>query len=304
MMRYLSPLRYPGGKAKLAPYLKRLIECQENRPTQYAEPFAGGAGAALSLLSQNVVEFAHINDLNPGIGAFWRSSLDWPSEFCARIMSVPLTIDEWHRQREVYEAGTTIEDFELGFATFFLNRTNRSGILGARPIGGFDQTGAWKIDARFNRDGLCQRIQAVADLRSRMFVTQLEGIDFLQTLGDLASDIFVYADPPYLVQGEGLYMHAFDAGSHLKLAEFLSDASFPWILTYDDDARVTEELYSTGRCATFEIAHTAHIQHVGREAVIYSAQLLVPDVEITNGRVARWVGEGERDVSSSGFAGR
>lgn len=288
-MRYISPLRYPGGKARLAPYLRRIILAQSPRPSQYAEPFAGGAGAALQLLSEEVVDRIHINDLNPGIAAFWRSALDDPQEFCRLIRSVPLSICEWHKQREIYLSPSGREDLELGFATFYLNRTNRSGILDAGPIGGFEQLGRWKIDARFNRDGLCARVQAIADMRHLIYVTQFDALDFLAQISDISEDVLVYADPPYLVQGEGLYMHAFDAQNHVQLADVLSDARFPWLLTYDDDPRITRVLYRAGRCATFDIAHTAHRQHVGKESVIYSERLVVPDMEITSGRVARWV---------------
>ena len=287
-MRYLSPLRYPGGKARLAPYLARLISAQYPKPRQYAEPFAGGAGAALHLLHDAVVDKVHLNDLNPGIAAFWRASLDSPNQFAREIGAVPLTIGEWRRQAEIYANPSGRDDFELGFATFYLNRTNRSGILDAGPIGGFEQLGRWKIDARFNRDALAKRIQTIADMRHRIYVTESDALDFLNSIQDAAEDVFVYADPPYLVQGEGLYLHAFDAEAHLELAQVLASADFPWILTYDDDPRITNLLYSGGRCATFDIAHTAHRQHVGTEAVIYSERLVVPDMEITAGRVARW----------------
>ena len=287
-MRYLSPLRYPGGKARLGPYLSRLIEAQDPRPTQYAEPFAGGAGAALYLLRKGLVQQIHLNDLNPGIAAFWRASLDHPNKFCQLIRSIPLTVEEWHRQAETYRTPQDRDDLELGFATFYLNRTNRSGILDARPIGGFEQLGRWKIDARFNREALCARIQANADVRQGILVSELDALTFLDVVSSHGSDLFVYADPPYLVQGEGLYLHAFDANSHLALAQVLSSASFPWLLTYDDDPRITEVLYENGRCATFDIAHTAHRQHVGTEAAIFSADLIVPDMELTSGRHARW----------------
>lgn len=289
-MRYLSPLRYPGGKARLAPYLTRLIRAQGRVPLKYAEPFAGGAGAALRLLKDEVVEEIFINDLNPGIAAFWRASLDSPGEFCRLVMEVPLSVDEWLRQSQIYNSPVGRSDVELGFATFYLNRTNRSGILDAGPIGGMDQHGKWKIGARFNRSGLVDRLQIIASMRHRIFVTDYDALAFLSVINDGAPDVFVYADPPYLVQGEGLYLHAFDANAHLRLAEFLGEASFPWILTYDDDPRITSLLYSGGRCATFDIAHTAHRQHVGTESVIYSPNLVVPDMEITLGRTARWSG--------------
>ncbi|WP_286689967.1 MULTISPECIES: DNA adenine methylase [unclassified Aeromicrobium] len=292
-MRYLSALRYPGGKARLAPYLRRLVEVQEPRPRQYAEPFAGGGGAALRLLKDDVVDIIHLNDLNPGIAAFWRASLDQPEAFCRMIETIDVSVSQWREQRAIYENPAGRDDLALGFATFFLNRTNRSGILDARPIGGFDQSGTWKIDARFNRAGLVQRINAVADMRHRIYVTELEGIEFLRRFSESAQDVFVYADPPYLVQGEGLYLHAFDADDHVALANLLTEANFPWLLTYDDDPRITERLYGDGRCATFDIAHTAHKQHIGKEAVIFSPDLTIPDMAITRTTDAAWVASRE-----------
>ncbi|MCT1563109.1 DNA adenine methylase [Corynebacterium glucuronolyticum] len=287
-MRYLSPLRYPGGKARLAPFLERVIQAQDCVPSHYAEPFAGGAGAALKLLYDGVVEQIHLNDLNPGLAGMWRAMLEETDAFLQLIATTPVTLEEWKRQREVYLTPIGRDDLELGFATFYLNRTNRSGILTAGPIGGLEQRGEWKIDARFNRAGLINRVKVVADMKKGISVTELDGLDFLGTLNHLGDAVFVYADPPYIVQGEGLYLHAFDEIAHLQLAEKLADIESPWILTYDDDPRITEMLYKGGRCATFPIAHTAHKQHVGSEAVIFSKNLKLPDMEITAGRIAQW----------------
>lgn len=288
-MRYLSPLRYPGGKARLAPYLQRLINAQTPRPAHYAEPFAGGAGAALKLLADDVVDEIHLNDLNPGIAAFWRSITTAPEDFCELIDATSVDLEEWHRQREIYYAGETGNDLSLGFATFYLNRTNRSGILHAGPIGGLEQKGKWKIDARYNKAGLIQRVKAVARLSSRIHVTQLEGLKFLEKVSTLDSNVFIYADPPYIVQGDGLYLHAFDESAHVDLADKLAGTRSPWMLTYDDDPRITDILYNNVRSARFPIAHTAHKQHIGTEAVIYSDTINVPDLELTTGRAAEWI---------------
>lgn len=292
-MRYLSPLRYPGGKARLAKYITTLIVSQHPRPSQYAEPFAGGAGAALQLLHGGVVEHIYLNDLNPGIAAFWRCVTEQPDEFAHLIATCEITIDAWKRQRAVYENASHYDDLELGFATFFLNRTNRSGILSARPIGGLEQTGKWKIDARFNREGLIKRISTIKGLTNRITISEREGTEFLTEIEQLGDDVFVYADPPYLVQGEGLYLHAFDSAAHVVLAEQLSRATFPWMLTYDDDPRITEELYGAVRSAHFHIAHTAHMQHVGSESIIYSKDLIVPTLQITRTRGGAWTNRGK-----------
>lgn len=287
-MRYLSPLRYPGGKARLTPFLERTIRVQSPAPTQYAEPFAGGAGAALKLLHDGVVEHIHLNDLNPGIAGMWRAMLYETDAFLDLIETTPIDLSEWELQREIYQTPIGREDLELGFSTFYLNRTNRSGILNAGPIGGLEQCGNWKIDARFNRSGLIGRVKAVAAMKDGISVTEMDGLDFLDSLNHLGDDLFVYADPPYIVQGEGLYLHAFDEIAHLQLSEKLAEIESPWLLTYDDDPRITDVLYRGGRCATFPIAHTAHKSHVGSEAVIFSKDLELPDMEITAGRIAQW----------------
>ncbi|CAB0580616.1 DNA adenine methylase [Corynebacterium diphtheriae] len=287
-MRFLSPLRYPGGKARLAPFLERIIRAQTPAPSYYAEPFAGGAGAALKLLHTGVVEHIHLNDLNPGIASMWRAILEETNEFLHLVTTTPIDLVEWKRQRDIYQTPIGRDDLELGFATFYLNRTNRSGILNAGPIGGLEQRGNWKIDARFNRTGLIKRIQTIATMKNDISITEMDGLDFLDSLKHLGGELFVYADPPYIVQGEGLYLHAFDEIAHLQLAEKLAEIECPWLLTYDDDHRITDVLYKGGRCATFPIAHTAHKQHVGSEAVIFSKNLELPDMEITAGRIAQW----------------
>ena len=162
-MRYDSPLRYPGGKASLASLLARTIELNDLRGCTYFEPFAGGAGAALRLLREKVVSEIRINDLDARIIAFWNAILGERERFVENILSVPLSVAEWESQREIYRRGDTSKEFELGFATFYLNRCNRSGVLfRAAPIGGHEQTGKWKIDARFNRAALAERVIAIS----------------------------------------------------------------------------------------------------------------------------------------------
>lgn len=290
-MRYLSPLRYPGGKARLAPFFARLINAQDPVPTHYAEPYAGGAGAALRLLTDGVVEHVHLNDINAGIAAFWRTitTPDTARTFCDLIEDTPVTVEQWHHQRSIYQSRQG-DDLTLGFATFYLNRTNRSGILDARPIGGLEQTGRWGIDARFNKPALIERVKAVAALGERIHVTELDGLDFLSTMEPLKDDVLVYADPPYVEQGGNLYLHAFGKEDHEHLAGHLLQALYPWLLTYDDKKVIWDELYGQARCATFDIAHTAAIQHVGRETIVYGPTLEVPGgLEITPGVSAHWV---------------
>lgn len=287
-MRYISPLRYPGGKARLAPYFRRLIAAQPKGSRQYAEPFAGGAGAALALLVQGDVDRIHINDINPGIAAFWECVFTDTERFAKAIESADVTVDKWHTCRETYAAGEAADRFDLGFATFFLNRANRSGILEARPIGGLEQTGPWKIDARFNRIALAERVRALGQFEHAVTIYQKDALDFLKDLEPLGPDAFVYVDPPYIEEGERLYLHAFGR-SHGTLAEYLATTSLPWVLTYDVHKDIRQSLYTELRCAIFEISHTAQKQHVGSEYMVFSEGLLVPDLQVTPNRAGRFL---------------
>ena len=287
--RSLSPLRYPGGKARLSTYLARLIAAQHPRPRYYAEPFAGGAGAALHLLDAEEVRAVRLNDLSPGIAAFWRSVFSETDAFARRIEAQPLTIEAWHAARAVYFSSTVIDIFELGYATFLLNRFNRSGILEAGPIGGIEQAGKWTVGARFNREELASRVRYVGSYRNRVRVTELDARAFVRSLEDEAAQTLLYVDPPYLVQGERLYLDSLSIEDHRELALQLRGSSFRWFLTYDADDRIPADLYPELRCIEFNISHTAHTQHVGSEYAVFSENLEVPAIDVLPRGEARWI---------------
>ena len=251
---------------------------QGSRISRYAEPFAGGAGAALRLLVDEFVDEIVINDLDKGIAAFWRSILNQSDEFLARLRTCPLTVIEWRRQQSIYQSRSG-NDLDLGFATFYLNRTNRSGILTARPIGGLDQRGKWKIDARFNRGELAERITRIARYRDRITVEERDGLDFLR---DHLSDngCLFYVDPPYLTKGGDLYLDTLSWDDHVSLAKLLKPSKVGWMLTYDADPRVFTDLYPNTRVASFGIAHTAAKQLVGVEYAVFGNSLKLPDLAL------------------------
>jgi DNA adenine methylase len=283
--RYLSPLRYPGGKGRLAGFVGGLLAAQPSKPNRYVEPFAGGAGVALSLLYNEYVDEVVLNDLDKGVAAFWRAVFEHTDDLTKLVQTCRPTVDEWHVQHDRYTRKVG-GDLELGFATFFLNRTNRSGILNARPIGGLDQSGQWAIDARFKADRLADRIRFIASYGSRVTLCEEDGIALIKRhVGDPRS--FVYADPPYLNQGDDLYLNTLTWEDHVRLAKHLRSRS-GWFLTYDNDPRVAKELYSGLRCASFEIAHTAAVQYVGRECAVFADSLVVKTLRGL-GRRARYV---------------
>lgn len=223
------------------------------------------------------VERIVLNDLDPGIAAFWRAVFHETEEFAELVESSDVTIAEWERQRETHE-GMPEDDLELGFATFFLNRTNRSGIIRARPIGGMDQAGPWKIDARFNRLELASRIRRLGRYRNRVELHQRDGVEFLdEQLKD--PEVFVYVDPPYIEKAKGLYMDTLAWSDHERLAAALVPSAGRWLLTYDHDDRVPDVLYPGLRHIGFDIAHTAARQYVGQEFAVFSNSVTLTDFE-------------------------
>lgn len=238
----VSPLRYPGGKSALAGLFADLITDLGIRNCSYVEPYAGGAGAGIALLREGIVKRLVINDIDPAVHSFWVQVVDHNEAFVDWITEVPLTLDEWRRQREIYRSKST-DPSALGRAFFYLNRTNRSGVLNAGVIGGKEQTGRYKIDARFNRETLAGRVEAIGGLRSVIQVTALDGRTVIQQHARRKSS-FLYIDPPYVHAGSQLYLNAFEARDHEALAETVDRIrEAHWLMTYDESLFI-ERLYA------------------------------------------------------------
>jgi DNA adenine methylase len=269
--RYYSPFRYPGGKTILFPFFVKKIEESGLRDVTYVEAFAGGAGAALALLFNEVVDHIVINDLDKAIYAFWRSAILESERFIENIARTPVTVKEWRKQKAIYE-NKRAKRFERGFATFFLNRTNRSGILNGGPIGGLDQTGKWKIDARYNKKALIQRIRDIAEYKSRITVTNEDGVDLVSRYLR-KKNVFVYLDPPYYDKAADLYLNIFEEKDHARLAKKLNahpDAI--WLLTYDNKPEI-RKLYTARTVVDFSLSYNAYELRRGQELMILSDRL-------------------------------
>lgn len=279
-MKFLSPLRYPGGKAILSNFLRAVIAENDLTGCRYFEPFAGGAGAALTLLESGDVSKISLNDADYRIYAFWHSALHQTAEFVERIFTIPLTITEWRRQHAICSSPEKHEVFEVGFAAFYMNRCNRSGVLtGAGPIGGYDQQSEWTISARFNRDTLSQRISHIGSLKSSIEIYNEDAIDFLKIAlpsGLGRQKVFAYLDPPYVVKGQRLYLNAYDSDSHKALSKYiLSQNALRWLMSYDD-CELIRDLYETCEKASLEIRYSLQERKSGAELVISPHSLKLP----------------------------
>lgn len=266
--RYYSPLRYPGGKTILFPFFEQKINENALKDVTYVEPFAGGAGAALALLFGEVVDHIVINDLDQAIYSFWRSAVFESERFIEKIERTPVTVKEWRKQKEIYE-NKRAKRFDRGFATFFLNRTNKSGILNGGPIGGLDQTGKWKIDARYNKKALIQRIRDIAEYEGRITVTNEDGVDLISRYLR-KKNVFIYLDPPYYEKAADLYMNIFEEKDHARLAKKLNaHPEATWLLTYDNKPEI-RKLYTERTFVDFSLSYNAYERRDGRELMILS----------------------------------
>lgn len=273
-MRSASPLRYPGGKWRLANFFSRLIRLNGLHDVHYFEPYAGGASLALTLLFQGFVGEVHLNDLDPAIYAVWRAILDHPSAFARRIGQIEITPSEWVKQKKIYAYGVKAGTFDLGFATFFLNRTNHSGILNAGMIGGNKQEGRWKLDARFNRADLQTRVLRVAKFRNRIHLTKLDAAEFLHR-ERFSRRMLVYLDPPYYVPGRHLYLNAYTHADHTVIRRSLDQLTCHWVVSYDD-VRPIRKLYRGIQSRRHELLHTARTARLGSEVLFFSDDLRIP----------------------------
>lgn len=280
-MDFLSPLRYPGGKAKLAPYIQKLLYSNNLCDGVYVEPYAGGASVALSLLFGEFVDRVIINDKDKSIYSFWYSVIHETENLCRLISDTNVNVEEWYHQKEIQGNKDQEDLLTLGFSTFFLNRTNRSGILKAGVIGGLNQQGNYKIDARFKKQDLIKRILQIAEYSDRIDLHNDDAVIFLKQIKNtLPEKSLLYLDPPYYVKGKGLYLNYYKDSDHQLIADTMMEFNdVKWVVTYDNVPYI-ENLYKKFRKSTFELNYSASNSGKGTELMIYSDNLMIPDGSI------------------------
>lgn len=280
MTPFVSPLRYPGGKLKVVNYLKRLMEVNNLCDGTYIEPYAGGASVALSLLFCEYASRIKINDIDRSIYAFWYSVLNETDDLCRLISDTPVNMDMWHIQREVQAHKQEVGLLELGFSTFFLNRSNRSGILSGGVIGGKNQDGNYKIDARYNKADLISRIESVAEYADRIELTSMDAVTLIKRYKRIpAEKTLVYLDPPYYVKGRDLYLNYYNDNDHRAIADAIKKYKGKWLISYDAVPFI-KELYQAYRQNEYYLSYSAGNPAKGKEIMVYSDGLIVPEVDI------------------------
>lgn len=278
-MRQLSPLRYPGGKAKFYNNIIKIFNDNNIKKPVYCEAFAGGAGLALLLLKNNIVDKLILNDIDKSIYCFWKSILDFNKEFCEMINSVNIDLVEREIQKKIQKDKDILDltkksdILKLGFSTFFLNRVNRSGIIRAGVIGGIEQNGNYKMDCRFNKKNLIERVREIAKCKNKIELYNLDATVFIEKIKNKKS-LFIFFDPPYFNKGHELYTNFYNKTDHEKLANYISTINKKWIITYDNAIEI-KEIYSNYQIKEFDITYSLEKKVKAKEILITKKNFII-----------------------------
>ena len=282
---YYSPLRYPGGKGKLASFMEYMIDQLGHRGGTYIEPFAGGAGIAMELLLRNVVSRIVINDYDKAVWSFWKAILTETDRFVEEIRTVPLTVDEWQKRHKILVTQNDKYSFELGFAAFYLNRTNRSGIIKGGVIGGQEQAKDWKMDVRFKREELVTRIQRIAARKKDIKLYNKDVNSFIKNYVPLYEEnALIYFDPPYFRKGQQLYMNFFNYKDHVRIEQEIREhVNCDWIITYDYEPQI-EEIYHNYNLRLYDLNYSVSTKRKANELMIFKDGIIIPSDEELNSK--------------------
>lgn len=273
-----TPLRYPGGKARFAPFIASVMRCNGLSGGHYLEPYAGGAGVALELLFHGDASHIHINDLDVAVYDFWMAAVHEPDGLLRLLSKTPVTMEQWFYWRKVLRREVEVPLVERGFATLFMNRTNRSGVLKGGVIGGTGQAGVYKLDARLKKAVLAKRIELIARYASCISVYNEDAHSLLARSSlFLPKGSFIYLDPPYYVKGQGLYRNFYEHADHVKIAKLLKSSRFKtaWVVSYDNVEEI-REMYGFAKTLAYGLNYTAQVRYVGSEAMFFRPNLEVP----------------------------
>ncbi len=293
MYRYKTPLRYPGGKQRLSPFISEVLAENGIVDGHYVEPYAGGAGVAIEMLLAGKSSHIHLNDSSYPVYCFWKCILKQTDEFCRRVLRASLTVAEWRRQKAILAQHRMHEPLDVAFSFFFINRCNRSGIPSGGVIGGLKQTGRWRIDARYPRTELVRRIEAIASKKKQISIRNDDAEDYIcDYIADLPRQTLVYCDPPYYDRARRLYFDHYQPDDHARLAKTIQrKMTRRWIVSYDN-ARPILKLYSKRRFFLYDLQYNANRVYTGREVFVFSDKINIPassslhalDVAIKRGR--------------------
>ena len=253
--------------------IKNILIKNDIKNCIYVEPFAGGAEVALRLLYEKVVDEIIINDYDIAIYSFWYSILNHTEEFIKKIENCEINYSERKNQIYIYNNPKS-STLELGFATFYLNRVNRSGIIKGGPI---SKDGSnYPLDCRFNKVDLINRIRVISKMKDRIFLFNKDAKLLLKDISDLVDvkRCFMFIDPPYYYKAKSLYMNYYSHNDHVELKEEISQLSksIKYVVTYDNVKEINE-IYTNYKSITYELSYTVEVKRKGKEIMFLSDNL-------------------------------
>ena len=275
-----SPLRYPGGKRRLASYIAEVLRARTLRPALFVEPFAGGASVSIAMLENDLVDEIALSDLDELVASFWSVVFSSQAEeLAARCINTEITLEAWTR----INLSSPINSFDRAFKCLFLNRTSFSGILNRRagPLGGWTQAKR-TLDCRFPRYRLAERIRELSKLKGRVqfiraqtWKTTAAQVRQTRLARDNPGAIFWYLDPPFFNKANRLYRYFFELAGHRALARTVTDLPGHWLVSYDAAPEV-RELYSAQNMHHLNMVYTARKQ----DRAIAGREILVSDLAL------------------------
>ena len=160
--------------------------------------------------------------------------------------------------------------FDLGFAAFYLNRTNRSGIIKGGVIGGQEQAKDWKMDVRFKREELVTRIQRIAVRKKDIKLYNKDVNSFIKNYVPLYEEnALIYFDPPYFRKGQQLYMNFFNYKDHVRIEQEIREhVNCDWIITYDYELQI-EEIYHNYNLRLYDLNYSVSTKRKANELMIF-----------------------------------
>lgn len=249
-----SPLRYPGSKQKFCSTLYEIMRANNLKPSLFIEPFAGGASVSLFMLQHNYVEKIALIEKDPLVASFWHTVFFNSEWLIKEIKKLNISLEEWHYFKK-YKPRTKKTQ---ALKCLFLNRTNFSGILKAGPIGGQKQISEYKINCRFNKNAIIEKIKILSQYKDRvLFVDEGDYRDSLDKRKKYINEsTFIYFDPPYVNKAKDLYNFYFKEQDHLNLKKLIKSLNSYWLLSYDYEPPLSDLYKNFAQYGFFDIRYT------------------------------------------------
>lgn len=235
MKKLKTVFRYPGGKSKIADNI--INDVVPFSPSVFVDVFTGGGSVSIEMLNRKQNAKIVLNDLDPYIYSFWKI-LTGPKEDINKLLNIieqynEPTIQKFQELREISKSTTNLE--MKAYIALFFNRTAFSGIIRSGPIGGYNQTGKYKINCRFNKSKIISGIKNISEeLKKNNAECYSDDFrDIIKKYSD-KEDAFLYLDPPYMKQGHQLYGVFMNDNDYIDMSNLLKSAKCKWMVSHDD----------------------------------------------------------------------